>query len=48
LEAQLREAYADLLPQEEARPPRRRPLRFVGDLLTGPDDLERRRAERGE
>jgi 1-acyl-sn-glycerol-3-phosphate acyltransferase len=48
LEAQLREAYADLLPQEEARPPRRRPLRFVGDLLTGPDDLERRRAELGE
>jgi hypothetical protein len=28
--------------------PHRRPLRFLGDLLTGADDLARRRAELGE
>jgi 1-acyl-sn-glycerol-3-phosphate acyltransferase len=48
LEAQLREAYRELLPPKEPGLPRRRPLRFIGDLLTGTDDLERRRVELGE
>jgi 1-acyl-sn-glycerol-3-phosphate acyltransferase len=48
LEARLREAYRDLLPPDEPGLPRRRPLRFIGDLLTGKDDLERRRLELGE
>jgi 1-acyl-sn-glycerol-3-phosphate acyltransferase len=48
LEVELRKAYRDLLPPGEPELPRRRPLRFLGDLLTGPDDLERRRAELGE
>jgi 1-acyl-sn-glycerol-3-phosphate acyltransferase len=48
LEAQLRQAYRDLLPPGEPLLPRRRPLSFVGDLLTGAHDLERRRAELGE
>jgi 1-acyl-sn-glycerol-3-phosphate acyltransferase len=48
LEAKVREAYGDLLPSSEPELPAWRPLRFVGDLLTGRDDLERRRAELGE
>ncbi|HYN65199.1 MAG TPA: lysophospholipid acyltransferase family protein [Candidatus Limnocylindrales bacterium] len=48
LEAQLRHAYRDLLPATEPRLPSRRPLGFLGDLLTGPEDLERRKAELGE
>jgi 1-acyl-sn-glycerol-3-phosphate acyltransferase len=48
LEAQVRAAMEALLPDREPRLPRRRPLRFLGDLLTGPADLERRRAELGE
>jgi 1-acyl-sn-glycerol-3-phosphate acyltransferase len=48
LEVDLRQAYRDLLPPAEPELPRRRPLRFLGDLLTGPDDLGRRRAELGE
>jgi 1-acyl-sn-glycerol-3-phosphate acyltransferase len=48
LEARLRLAYTDLLPAAEAQPPRRRPLRFLGDLLTGREDLARRRADLGE
>jgi 1-acyl-sn-glycerol-3-phosphate acyltransferase len=48
LEARLRQAFRDLLPSGEPRLPRRRPFRFVGDLLTGTDDLARRRDELGE
>jgi 1-acyl-sn-glycerol-3-phosphate acyltransferase len=48
LEARLRQAYRDLLPSGEPRLPRRRPFHFVGDLLTGTDDLARRRDELGE
>ena len=48
LDSQVRAAMAALLPDAEPRLPRRRPLRFLGDLLTGGDDLARRRAELGE
>jgi 1-acyl-sn-glycerol-3-phosphate acyltransferase len=48
LDAKVRAAMLALLPATEPRLPRRRPLRFLGDLLTGPADLERRRAELGE
>jgi 1-acyl-sn-glycerol-3-phosphate acyltransferase len=45
LEQRLRAAMIDLLPPVEPALPRRRPLAFIGDLLTGPDDIARRRAE---
>jgi len=48
LDRTVRAAILSLLPGREPRLPRRRPLRFIGDLLTGPADLERRRAELGE
>lgn len=48
LDEQVRNAMRALLPAREPRLPRRRPLRFLGDMLTGPADLERRRAELGE
>lgn len=48
LDEQVRAAMTALLPKSEPRLPRRRPLRFLGDLLTGADDLARRRAELGE
>jgi 1-acyl-sn-glycerol-3-phosphate acyltransferase len=48
LDAVVREAMRALLPEHEPRLPLRRPLRFIGDLLTGPVDLARRRAELGE
>jgi 1-acyl-sn-glycerol-3-phosphate acyltransferase len=48
VEEQVRAAYATLLPASEPRLPRRRPLRFVGDLLTGETDVARRKAELGE
>lgn len=48
LEQRVRVALGELLPSREPKIPRRRPLRFLGDLLTGPADLERRRADRGE
>jgi 1-acyl-sn-glycerol-3-phosphate acyltransferase len=48
LEAELRQAYVGLLPSSEPELPRWRPLRFLGDLLTGTDDLQRRQAELGE
>jgi 1-acyl-sn-glycerol-3-phosphate acyltransferase len=47
LEQQLRAALADLLPAAEPPVPSRRPLAFIGDLLTGHDDLRRRREEIG-
>jgi 1-acyl-sn-glycerol-3-phosphate acyltransferase len=45
LEARIREAVAALLPTEEPRLPRRRPLAFLTDLLNGADDVARREAE---
>jgi 1-acyl-sn-glycerol-3-phosphate acyltransferase len=48
LDEQVRQALMALLPEREPRLPHRRPLRFLGDLLTGPADLVRRRAELGE
>jgi len=48
LDEQVRAAMIALLPEVEPRLPRRRPLRFLGDLLTGAGDLARRRAELGE
>jgi len=48
LDEQVRAAMVALLPASEPRLPRRRPLRFLGDLLTGSGDLARRRAELGE
>jgi 1-acyl-sn-glycerol-3-phosphate acyltransferase len=48
LDKRVRAAMWALLPDREPRLPRRRPLRFLGDLLTGPADLERRRMELGE
>ena len=48
LEAEIRDAIRALLPQSEPRLPRRRPLRFIGDLLNGADDVAARRAELGD
>lgn len=48
LEERVRQAMLALMPEREPPLPRRRPLRFIGDLLTGPADLARRRAELGE
>ena len=48
LEEQVRAAMLTMMPASEPHWPRRRPLRFLGDLLTGPADVERRRAELGE
>ncbi|MDH4334647.1 MAG: 1-acyl-sn-glycerol-3-phosphate acyltransferase, partial [Chloroflexota bacterium] len=48
LDERVRQAMLNLLPDKEPRLRRRRPLRFLGDLLTGPADVERRRAELGE
>jgi 1-acyl-sn-glycerol-3-phosphate acyltransferase len=48
LEARVRAAIQELLPDSEPPLPRRRPLQFIGDLLTGADDLDRRGAELGE
>jgi len=48
LDARVRAVMAALLPDREPRLSRRRPFRFLGDLLTGADDLARRRAELGE
>jgi 1-acyl-sn-glycerol-3-phosphate acyltransferase len=45
LDARIREGLAALLPDREPRPPRRRPLAFLNDLLNGADDIERRDAE---
>lgn len=48
LEERVRGAMLALLPGAEPRLPRRRPLRFLGDLLSGADDVARRRAELGK
>jgi 1-acyl-sn-glycerol-3-phosphate acyltransferase len=42
LESRIREAIGALLPAEEPRLPKRRPLAFLTDLLNGPDDIARR------
>ena len=42
LEGRIRAAIGALLPDREPRPPRRRPLGFLTDLLNGPDDIARR------
>jgi 1-acyl-sn-glycerol-3-phosphate acyltransferase len=44
-EGRLRDAVADLLPDREPSLPRRRALGFLNDLLNGPDDIARRRAD---
>ena len=46
LDARIREAMMALLPSEEPRLPRRRPLSFLTDLLNGADDVARRRESR--
>jgi 1-acyl-sn-glycerol-3-phosphate acyltransferase len=46
LDGRIRQAVMDLLPAEEPRLPRRRPLTFLTDLLNGADDVARRRASR--
>jgi 1-acyl-sn-glycerol-3-phosphate acyltransferase len=48
LEQRVRDALKALLPASEPALPRRRPLRFIGDVLTGAEDRARRRAELGE
>jgi len=48
LDERVRLALLALLPDQEPRLPRRRPLRGIGDALTGRADLARRRAELGE
>lgn len=48
LDEEVRGALTALLPREEPRLSRRRPLRGIGDMLTGAADLDRRRAELGE
>jgi 1-acyl-sn-glycerol-3-phosphate acyltransferase len=48
LEESVRRAFTELLPRAEPKLPMRRRMRFVGDLLTGRADRERRRAEIGE
>lgn len=45
LDAGIRDAVAALLPAEEPRLPRRRPLAFLTDLLNGADDISRRGTE---
>ncbi len=47
LDARMRAAVSALLPDEEPRLPRRRPLSFLTDLLNGADDVARRRSGLG-
>ena len=46
LDARIRAGVSALLPDREPRPPRRRPLAFLTDLLNGAEDIERRRTTR--
>jgi 1-acyl-sn-glycerol-3-phosphate acyltransferase len=48
VQERVRDALGDLLPSSEPALPARRPLRFIGDLLTGAEDRTRRRTELGE
>lgn len=43
LETQVRDAIAAMLPPDEPRLPRWRPLSFLSDVFNGPDDIARRR-----
>jgi 1-acyl-sn-glycerol-3-phosphate acyltransferase len=45
LESRIRESIGAMLPDEEPRLPRRRPLALLTDLLNGPDDIARRAEE---
>ena len=45
LDEEIRAGIRALLPEEEPRRPRRRPLAFLTDLLNGADDVARRREE---
>jgi len=45
LDARIRDGIAALLPPGEPRPPHRRPLHFLSDLLNGADDIARRDLE---
>ncbi len=45
LDARIRAGVGALLPEREPRPPRRRPLAFLTDLLNGADDIARRRTD---
>lgn len=42
LETQVRDAIAAMLPTDEPKLPRWRPLSFLGDVFNGPDDIARR------
>jgi 1-acyl-sn-glycerol-3-phosphate acyltransferase len=46
LEGRVRDAMQALLPKEEPRLPRRRPLAWVGEIFDGPEDRERHRRHR--
>ncbi|HEX2221409.1 MAG TPA: lysophospholipid acyltransferase family protein [Candidatus Limnocylindria bacterium] len=48
LSERVRAELVALLPGSEPRLPRRRPLAFIGDLLSGEEDLARRRGELGD
>jgi 1-acyl-sn-glycerol-3-phosphate acyltransferase len=48
LERRIRDAVVALLPPREPRIPRVRPLEFLTDLMNGPEDVARRRAELSE
>jgi 1-acyl-sn-glycerol-3-phosphate acyltransferase len=45
LEARMRAAIAEMLPDREPHLPRRRPLAFLTNLLNGAEDVARRQAE---
>lgn len=47
LDGRIRDAVRALLPTAEPKPPRRRPLAFLSDLLNGAEDVERRRRAEG-
>jgi 1-acyl-sn-glycerol-3-phosphate acyltransferase len=47
LEERVRAAMQALLPSKEPALPRRRPLQFIGDALSGREALEKRRNELG-
>ena len=47
LDVRIRDGVRALLPGREPRPPRRRPLSFLTNLLNGAEDIERRRTTGG-
>lgn len=48
LQEEIRAAIAALLPATEPTVPRRRPMRFLGDLFDGAEDIAARRQELGD